>query len=361
MAKNLFHNLIFQVKEVMNLEFGISDVTGVVIACTDETKVGQSDLQILKVLESHEQYVIFQGVTYHKIVMKDKVEFIIHILSEDEECRKYLLLIAMNIVNIKKFYDEKFDKNNFMKGILLGNVSPEDIAIRAKDLHIVNHAARVVFSIKTKGIKDVFIYEILQELFPNKTKDFVVILNDESIVLIKELKTKEDTKEIERTANMLVDTLNTESMVKAMVGVGTVVDTIAQINRSFQEAQTALAVGSVFESDKLVIHYDNLGLGRLIYQIPESLCRLFLKEVFKQGSVESLDSEYMFTIQKFFENNLNVSETSRQMYVHRNTLVYRLEKIQKATGLDLTRFDDAIVLKFALLVKRYLDKGVKIV
>ena len=129
---------------------------------------------------------------------------------------------------------------------------------------------------------------------------------------------------------------------------------IKDLARSFKEAQVALEVGKVFDTDRNIINYDNLGIARLIYQLPTTLCDMFLQEVFKRGSIETLDQETLFTIQKFFENNLNVSETSRKLFVHRNTLVYRLEKIKKLTGLDLREFEDAIVFKVALMVKKYL-------
>jgi carbohydrate diacid regulator len=342
------------VKEVVDQEFGIIDCTGIVVACTDDMKVGQNHPQGLKIMELKETSLCFSGILYHKIFIRDKVELIAYIKSEEEACIKYLSLIAFNIQSLKMFYDEKYDKTNFMKNIIYESLLPGDITIKAKDLHINCNGFRAVFFIKTKKTNDVFIFETIQELFPNKNKDFVIVLDDECIVLIKEVKVADDFKEIKKTANVIIDTLNTESMVKAFIGIGTIVDNLHELGRSFKEAKAALKIGSIFEVDKSIISYDNLGLGRLIYQIPENLCKLFLKEVFKQGSIEALDSEYLFTIQKFFENNLNVSETSRQMFVHRNTLVYRLDKIQKVTGLDLTKFDDAIILKFAMLVNRYL-------
>jgi carbohydrate diacid regulator len=208
--------------------------------------------------------------------------------------------------------------------------------------------------------QEIYSHEIIQNLFPDRLKDFVVVIDDESAALIKELNDDYDFKKIDQIAKNIVDTLNTESMLKAKIGIGTPVESLNEIGRSFKEAQTALLVGNIFENDKSVINYNSLGLGRLIYQLPETLCKLFLDEVFTKGAYESLDNETILTIQKFFENNLNVSETSRLLYVHRNTLVYRLDKIQKITGLDLRNFDDAIIFKVSMLVKKYLDKGERV-
>lgn len=352
----LFQNLVCQIKEFIEYEFGIMDKTGLILACSDEKKVGKRNPLAAKAVEEKEQFVVVEGFTFQKVYIKNKLEFITYIESDDESSLKYLSLISVNVINIKTYHEEKFDKNNFIKNIITDNVLPGDIPLRAKELHLVYNAYRVVFLIKTEKTKDMYSHEIIQSLFPNRAKDFVVMLDNESTVLIKELKSNDDSKEIEKTARIIIDTLNTESMVKASIGIGTIVDNLRDIGRSFKEAQTALLVGGIFESDKSIINYNNLGIGRLIYQLPTTLCKLFLKEVFDEGAYESLDAETLFTIQKFFENNLNISETSRQLYVHRNTLVYRLDKIQKITGLDLRKLDDAITFKVAMLVKKYLDK-----
>ena len=116
----------------------------------------------------------------------------------------------------------------------------------------------------------------------------------------------------------------------------------------------ALEVAKIFYPMKRTIEYGNLGVGRLIYQLPVDLCQLFVKEIFGDNIPEEIDEEILSTVSKFFENNLNVSETSRQLYIHRNTLIYRIEKLQKATGLDVRVFDDALTLKIALMVVNYM-------
>ena len=196
--------------------------------------------------------------------------------------------------------------------------------------------------------------DVVQNLFPDKQKDFVFNISETDIVLVKEVKAGVDGKDLEKLARSIVDTLGGEFYTKAQVGIGSVITGIKDLARSFREAQAALEVGKVFDTERLIVSYDNLGIARIIYQLPTTLCEQYLREVFKKGSIESLDHETLFTIQKFFENNLNVSETSRKLFVHRNTLVYRLEKIKKLTGLDLREFDHAIIFKVALMVKKYL-------
>ncbi|MBQ8569649.1 MAG: helix-turn-helix domain-containing protein, partial [Oscillospiraceae bacterium] len=201
----------------------------------------------------------------------------------------------------------------------------------------------------------VSVYEVLQNLFPEKNKDFFININENDIALVKETKPDIDRKDIENLASSIADTLSGEFYVHTVIGIGTTVNNLKNLAKSFKEAQTALEVGKVFDTEKTIISYDNLGIARLIYHLPTTLCETFLQEVFKRGSIESLDHETLFTIQRFFENNLNVSETSRKLFVHRNTLVYRLEKIKKLTGLDLREFDHAIIFKIALMVKKYLS------
>ena len=353
----LFQNLVSQIKDIIEVEFGIMDDIGLILGCSREASVGALHPTINEIIKVKESFAIIEGISFQKVYLKNKLEFIIFLDSTDENSRKYLSLIAVNVMNVRNYHEEKFDKSNFFKNIIMDNILPGDISLKAKELHLPFNACRIVFLIKTDRSREVHLYEVAQSLFPNRLKDFVISLDDESTVLIKELKSVDDLKEIDSTAKAIIDTLNTELMVKAQIGIGTAAENVRDIGRSFKEAQTALQIGSIFENDKSIINYNNLGIGRLIYQLPTTLCKLFLKEVFTGDSLESLDTETLLTIQKFFENNLNVSETSRQLYVHRNTLVYRLDKIQKVTGLDLRNFDDAIIFKVSMLVKRYLDRA----
>ena len=266
-------------------------------------------------------------------------------------------LLAVSLASIKQFYDEKYDRSNFVKNIILDNILPGDIYLKARELHFNNDVSRVCMLIKITNKTDVAAYDVIQNLFPDKSKDFVININETDIALVKEIKPGIESKDLEKLAGSIVDTLSSEFYTHCVVGIGTAIEGIKDLARSFKEAQVALEVGKVFDTERSIVRYDNLGIARLVYQLPTTLCEMFLKEVFKKGSIESLDHETLFTIQRFFENNLNVSETSRKLFVHRNTLVYRLEKIKKITGLDLREFEDAIVFKVALMVKKYLTSN----
>jgi len=244
----------------------------------------------------------------------------------------------------------------FYRQLLLEDNIKWDISIRSKELDINYRSDRIVFVINTEGQKDYNIREVVEEIFPSG-RDCVLSVDDENIVLVKSLEKKYTLEEIDGYSKTIIDTLNTELLMNVKIGMSSIKENLTDVRKSFDEAKTALLVGRIFEQNKLVYKYDSLGIGRLIYNLPRDLCKIFLSEIFQTDVFEKFDSEISQTIQKFFENNLNVSETSRKLYVHRNTLVYRLDKVQKLTGFDIRKFDDAIIFKFALLVKRYIDKG----
>lgn len=357
MAYKVFQSVVMRIRDTMGNDFGITDNTGTVIASTIEDEIGTLNDRCSEFLGTNGTVSEREGLLLKKIEIGGRTDFVLFLLSDHPERAKFAELIAISLENAKLYFDEKYDRSNFMKNVLLGNILPGDITIRAKELRVRNEGRRVVYLVRTEKTRELYAYNVIQSLFPNNAKDYVVLLDDQNTVLIKELKENEDAEEVYKKARVVVDTLSSELMIKASIGIGTEADSLREVARSYKDAQTALKIGQIFENDKNIVDYNHLGIGRLIYQLPTTLCRLFLNEVFKEGVFETIDSETMVTIQKFFENNLNVSETSRQLFIHRNTLVYRLDKIQKITGMDLRRFDDAIYFKVAMMVKKYLDEA----
>ena len=263
-------------------------------------------------------------------------------------------IAAFQVQNLLVAYKERFDKDNFIKNLLLDNLLLVDIYNRAKKLHIDTDVRRIVFIIETKNEKDNNALETVRNIFSSKAKDFVTAVDEKNIILVKEVKQNESYEDMNKTAKVIVDMLNTEAMSSVHVAFGTIVNEIKEVSRSYKEAKMALDVGKIFYGNRNIIAYSNLGIGRLIYQLPIPLCKMFIKEIFENRSPDDFDEETLTTINKFFENSLNVSETSRQLYIHRNTLVYRLDKLQKSTGLDLRVFEDAITFKIALMVVKYM-------
>ena len=360
MSNRLFQGIIYQMKDAFDRVIGVIDENGVVISCSDLAKMGEIRQGVREELSFAAEVAAVDGYTYRYMGNGPKNEYVVFIEGDDKMAEKMSKILAISLGNMKSLYDEKYDKGSFIKNIILDNILPSDIYIKSKELHFNTEESRIIFLIKFFGKTDMMPFEMLQNMFPDKSRDYVISVGEHDIVLVKELKPGTDMREIERIAVNIADTISTEFYTKVAIGISTIVDNIKELAKAYQEAQVALEVGKVFETEKNIISYENLGIGRLIYQLPTTLCEMFLQEVFKKGSLESLDRETLMTIQCFFENNLNVSETSRKLFVHRNTLVYRLEKIRKLTGLDLREFEHAITFKVALMVRKYLDsKAVK--
>ena len=266
-------------------------------------------------------------------------------IGELAVCQIHSLFIA---------YAEKNDKNTFMQNLLLGTYSEVDAFNRAKKLHIATSVRRAVFLVETKQSKDENALATIRNIFSARTRDFITAIDDSGIIIVRELQSTENYDDLDSIACMLVDMLNTEAMTSAWVAYSNIAEDISRLPDTYKEAHTALEVGKIFYAEKNVFGYNQLGIGRLIYQLPVSICEMFIDEIFHKETLDSIDEETLITIRTFFENNLNLSETSRQLYVHRNTLVYRFEKLQKKFGLDIRAFEDALTFKLAMMVVDYI-------
>jgi carbohydrate diacid regulator len=309
---------------------------------------------VLDFVDSPADSQVLQGFQFFKVFDEHQLEYIVLAKGDSDDVYMVGKIASFELQNLIIAYKERYDKDNFIKNLLLDNLLLVDIYNRAKKLHIDAEARRVVFLIETKIEKDSSALETIRSLFAGKTRDFITAVDEKDIILVKELKPTEGYEDMNKIAVTILDMLNTEAMSQVHIAYGTIVSEIKDVSRSYKEAKMALDVGKIFYANRNVVAYSNLGIGRLIYQLPIPLCKMFIKEIFGSISVDDFDEETVVTINKFFENNLNVSETARQLYIHRNTLVYRLDKIQKETGLDLRVFEDAITFKIALMVVKYM-------
>lgn len=335
------------------MDLAVCDTEGKALASTF-TGAEEYESAILAFVDSPADSQVIQGYQFFKVFDEHQLEYILLARGGSDDVYMVGKMAAFQIQNLLVAYKERFDKDNFIKNLLLDNLLLVDIYNRAKKLHIETNVKRVVFLIETEQEKDANALETVRSLFSTKTRDFITAVDEKNIILVKEVKPGETYDELEKTACMIVDMLNTEALARVSVAFGTIVNEIKDVSRSYKEAKMALDVGKIFYSTKNVVAYSKLGIGRLIYQLPLPLCRMFIKEIFDGRSPDEFDDETLTTINKFFENSLNVSETSRQLYIHRNTLVYRLDKLQKSTGLDLRIFEDAITFKIALMVVKYM-------
>lgn len=352
-SNQILQSTIDGLKGITRIDICVMDTEGKVLATTIDNADKYEDA-VLAFVSSPADSQSIQGYQFFKVFDEHQLEFIVLAKGDSEDVFMIGKIVSFQVQNLLVAYKERYDKDNFIKNLLLDNLLLVDIYNRAKKLHIDTEARRVVYIIETKNEKDSNALETVRSLFAGKTKDFITAVDEKNIILVKEVKPSETYEDLNKTAKVILDMLNTEAMVKVQVAFGTIINEIKDVSRSYKEAKMALDVGKIFYSEKNVVAYNNLGIGRLIYQLPLPLCKMFIKEIFDGKSPDSFDEETLATINKFFENNLNVSESSRQLYIHRNTLVYRLDKLQKTTGLDLRVFEDAITFKIALMVVKYM-------
>lgn len=352
-SNQILQNTIDGLKNIARVDLCVVDVEGKAIAATDN-QMGGYEQDVTDFVGSPADSQEIQGYQFFKIYDEQQVEYILVSSGAGENSYMVGKMAAFQIQNLLVAYKERFDKDNFVKNLLLDNLLLVDIYSRAKKLHIQPDAKRVIMIIEAGNGKDNNVLELIRSNIGTNTRDFVTAVDENNVIVMKELADSETTKEVDKTAKGIVGFLEKEGFDNIHIAYGTVVNEIKEVSRSYKEAKMALDVGKIFFDERNIMAYSELGIGRLIYQLPIPLCRMFIKEIFDKKSPDDFDEETLTTINKFFENSLNVSETSRQLFIHRNTLVYRLDKLQKSTGLDLRVFEDAITFKIALLVVKYM-------
>lgn len=352
-TNQILQSTIDGLEAITRVSFCVCSIDGMILASNLEGAEGMEGM-MTDFGESAADSQTIGGCHFFKVFDEHQLQYILLAKGDDDKSFMAGKIAVFQIQSLLVAYKERYDKDNFIKNLLMDNLLMGDIYSKAKKLRIETSARRVVFVIETQSEKDISALETMRSLFSTKARDFITAVDDRSIILVKELKPNENYDDLEKTARVIIDMLSTEAMTMAKVAYGTIVGELKEISRSYKEAQMASDVGEIFYDSQDVIGYSNLGIGRLIYQLPVPLCRMFIKEVFDGKSPDDFDEETIVTINKFFENNLNVSETSRQLYIHRNTLVYRLDKLQKSTGLDLRTFSDAITFQIALMVVKYM-------
>ena len=352
-SNQVLQSTIDSIKGIARLDVAIADIDGKVLATTFLEDKELSNM-VVSFAESQADSQAAGGYQFFKIFDEHQLEFVLIAHGDSDDVYMVGKLAVLQIQTLLVAYREKFDKDNFVKKLLLDNLLLVDIYNRAKKLHIEVGVRRVVFLIESNETIDVQAQDALKEFFSSESNDFVTAVDEKNIIVVKELQAEDGYEEVQKIAASMLDMLSSEVMLSTRVAYGTIVNEIKEVSRSYKEAKMALEVGKIFFVDRKIVAYNALGIGRLIYQLPIPLCKMFIKEIFVDVSPDDFDEETLETISKFFENNLNVSETSRQLFIHRNTLVYRLDKLDRATGLDLRVFDDAITFQIALMVVKYM-------
>ena len=351
-SNQILQNTIDGLKNITRTDLCVLDVEGKILAATfpDADSFSESAQSFVN---SPADSQVVNGCQFFKVFDEHQLEYILLAYGDSEDVYMIGKIASFQIQNLLVAYKERFDKDNFIKNLLLDNLLLVDIYNRAKKLHIDIEVRRVVFLIETNRDKDGNELEKIRGLFGGKSKDFVTAVDEKNIIVVKELAENEQYEDLRKTAEVILNLFRGDGN-GVHISYGTVINELKEVSRSYKEARMALDVGKIFFEEQNIIAYSQLGIGRLIYQLPIPLCKMFIKEIFDGKSPDEFDEEILTTINKFFENSLNVSETSRQLYIHRNTRVYRLDKLQKSTGLDLRVFEDAITFKIALMVVKYM-------
>ena len=352
-SNQILQNTIDGLKEITRIDLCVMDTDGKTLATTFSGQVRYEEA-VMAVASSPADSQVIQGCQFFKIFDEHQLEYILLANGGSDDVYMVGKLAAFQIQSLLIAYKERFDKDNFVKNLLLDNLLLVDIYNRAKKLHIDTEARRVIFIVETNHEKDNSRLDNIRGILSARTKDFITAVDEKDIIIMKQLGLTEGYPELEKAAAEFYDALKSEGEENVRIAYGTIVNDIREVSKSYKEAKLALDVGKIFFDEKKIIAYSTLGIGRLIYQLPIPLCKMFIREIFEGKSPDEFDEETLATINKFFENSLNVSETSRQLYIHRNTLVYRLDKLQKSTGLDLRVFEDAITFKIALMVVKYM-------
>ena len=353
LSNQILQNTVEGLKNITRVDLCVADVDGKVHANTG-IEAAEYENAVRVFVESPAESQVVQGCQFFKIYDEYQLEYVLLAYGVSEEVYTIGKLAAYQIQSLLVAYKERFDKDNFVKNLLLDNLLLVDIYNRAKKLRIDTEARRVIFIVEVLSEKESNMLERIRGILGGKSKDFITAVDEKNIIIVKEVGANDNYHDMEKLANQMFDTLKNEIDAEIHIAYGTIINDIKEVSRSYKEAKLALDVGKIFFNEKDVVAYNTLGIGRLIYQLPVPLCKMFIREIFEGKSPDDFDEETLTTINKFFENSLNVSETSRQLYIHRNTLVYRLDKIQKSTGLDLRVFEDAITFKIALMVVKYM-------
>lgn len=354
-ANQILKSCLDELKQISKVDFACYDIDGSLTAATSDD-MGVSALSIRSFIDSGADSQVQGSNSLFRVADGDITIYVVVVKGNNDNSYLMGRTAASELSHLDAAYREKFDKNSFFQNLLLDNLLLVDIYNKAKKLHIDIEKRRSVYIIEQKnGKNDDSVMEVIKGLFSSTSGDYVTAVDEKEVIVIKNLNSDDSPENMKGIASMIVDMVNTEALSDVRVSYGTVVNEIKELSKSYKEARMAMDVGKIFYSNENTTAYSELGVGRLIYQLPENLCNFFLHEIFGENIPRSLDEETLQTIDRFFENNLNVSETSRQLYVHRNTLVYRIERLQKTTGLDIRKFDDALTLKISLMVINYLE------
>ncbi|MCR5430153.1 MAG: helix-turn-helix domain-containing protein [Eubacterium sp.] len=335
------------IKKISKVDLFVYDLKGKIVANTSEADDKISDA-VFNFIESKKDKDEKSSLCFYKLATNQVL------VAKGKDAKMIGEMTAFQIENLDNHTDSSSDENEFLKKLISNDILPTDLKNQTKQLGVDVKGNKCVFIIESEHEKNGIVIEALKNALVEES-DLISDVDDKNIVLVKELVDAKDIEEAASIAYAIVDMLNTEIMQNARVSYSSIITNIKDTANGYNEARIALDVGTIFKTEEQVISYNEIGIEKLIYQMPLSMCKDFIDEVFDGEVPEEFDKETAVTAQEMFENNLNISEAARQLFIHRNTLVYRLDKIYKNTGFDLREFEDAMMFRMVMMVKKYIE------
>lgn len=342
MQLSLCQNYFDTLKTESPVTAGIFDAQEIVIASTNSSLVGLSFGKTN--ISSYKIFEISSKLPELRL-------FVDTSMVSETEVHLYASMISTALMAIFKIYTENYDSENFMKRIIEGEA--KDIPSHARILKIQDEAIRVVFVINAEPKHVEGVLQIVQNMAVGRN-DFLFEKGSGEIVFIRTCKTEPSAGKLHGIAKQISDAVATEVLEFVSVGIGAVVYNLEDVERSYKSAVNALDIGEIFANKNKIYAYSNLGISRLISSVPIGKCKAFLNEVMSHKILSEIDEETLNSIQTFLDCDMNIALAAKSLYIHRNTMVYRLDRLQKQTGLDVRKFEDAMLFEIAMMIHKYL-------
>ncbi|MBQ8201674.1 MAG: helix-turn-helix domain-containing protein [Clostridia bacterium] len=279
---------------------------------------------------------------------------IVLMCAQDHPGAKDVLLLACELVSTLGAAADSHTENSFdvYRRALRGELAGSELEALSHEHQLPDDLKRCVMVFHIVQTDNERAYDLLRDITPMQDKDVLIDMDRHSVVLIKDMTEEDSVEELTQFAQALQETLMGETAHQMTIGIGRSRHTMDELRESYMEARRAIEVGRIFKPEESIYVYSRLILERFLTELPQDISAYYHSLLFNRKNQRLFNEEMLYTIDMFFKKDLNLSDTARQLYIHRNTLVYRLDKVQKQTGLDLRSFEDAVTFKILMELKK---------
>jgi len=274
------------------------------------------------------------------------------ILAVESGHEDLLQLAGILVETICKAEGGHHNAQDVYRRVMLDELSGPEMDAMAHEQGIPFEASRCVMLFQIIQTSHASAYSLLSELIPQEEGDCLVEMDRHMVALVKDMAPVESEDELDQFAQAVSETLMSETAHQAIVGIGTPRNSLSALGESYREARRAMEVGRIFKPQETICQFRKLLLERFLTEVPRDVSLYYHNLLFNRRTARLFNEEMLYTIEMFFKKDLNLSDTARQLYIHRNTLVYRLDKVQRLIGLDLRKFEDAVTFKILLELKK---------